>query len=363
MSSLATRTQPVPTPTPELRSQFASHPVPVQAGTTLRRILFATLDRADQVAPEHADVWEQFVRILEQNQSDPRSTARCAVLANMVALLVFDEPADYAATVELAAQVGQPRLARLQHRAAIALEADPTLPWTSTVVRRLVRWDLAARLGRPAAGGVDEDVATTCAVIAQNLVFEDIDPERAATEPITSVAQLHDLVDRGSIIDWRQQLGAIAASPWGPYADQLLEIGHSSDRPSTLGRDRERDRAVPGVVPRPRARPGRPRDPPPRRGERLVPARVRLAHRHLAVPPVHLRPRHGHPVGRDAAAHPAGLPHAAAPVHPHGPRTASLGRTTRTATTGAWWEPTGTAGLGGPRSRPGSRALPTRAAL
>lgn len=257
MSSLATRTQPVPTPTPELRNQFASHPVPVQAGTTLRRILFATLDRADQVAPEHAEVWEQFVRILEQNQSDPRSTARCAVLANMVALLVFDEPADYAATVELAAQVGQPRLARLQNRAAIALEADPDMPWTTTVVRRLVRWDLAARLGREVPAGVDEDVATTCAVIAQNLVFEDIDPERSATEPITTVAQLHDLCDRGSIIEWRHQLGAIAVSPWGPYADRLLEIGRSSDRPSALAaiassieqcqewcRDRERDQVA-----------------------------------------------------------------------------------------------------------------------
>ncbi|HVK27813.1 MAG TPA: helix-turn-helix transcriptional regulator [Nocardioides sp.] len=260
MSNLANRTTPVPTPTPELRNQFASHPVPVQSGTTLRRILFATLDRADQVAPEHAVVWEQFVRILEQNQSDPRSTARCAVLANMVALLVFDEAADYAATVELAAQIGQPRLARLQHRAAVALETEPDMPWTTAVVRRLVRWDLAARLGRDVADGVDgvdDDVATTCAVIAQNLVFEDIDPERATVQPITGVAQLHDLLDRGSIIEWRHQLGAIAASPWGPYADQLLEIGRASDRPSALAaiassveqcqewcRDRERDQVA-----------------------------------------------------------------------------------------------------------------------
>lgn len=257
MSSLATRTQAVTTPTPELRNQFASHPVPVQSGTTLRRILFATLDRADQVAPEHAGVWEQFVRILEQNQSDPRSTARCAVLANMVALVVFDEPADYAATVELETQIGQARLARLQHRASVALESDAAMPWTTTAVRRLVRWDLAARLGREVPAGVDEDVATTCAVIAQNLVFEDIDPERATAEPITSVAQLHALLDRGSVIEWRRQLGAIAASPWGPYADQLLEIGRASDRPSALAaiassieqcqewcRDRERDQVA-----------------------------------------------------------------------------------------------------------------------
>lgn len=255
MSSLATRTPPAPAP--ELRDHVAGHPVPVQSGTTLRRILFATLDRADRVAPEHREVWERFVRILEQNRDDPRSGARCAVLANLVALVVFDESADYAATVELAAQVGQPRLARLQHRASVALDTDPGMPWTTIAARRLVRWDLAARLGREIPDGVDEDVATTCAVIAQNLLFEDIDPERDAPEPITSIDQLHDLVDRGSIVEWRHQLAAIAASPWGPYADRLLEIGRASDRPSTLAaiasaveqcqewcRDRERDQVA-----------------------------------------------------------------------------------------------------------------------
>ncbi|HWJ10409.1 MAG TPA: helix-turn-helix transcriptional regulator [Nocardioides sp.] len=254
MSTLATRTPAAPTPAPELRSRFAGHPVPVRSGTALRRILFATLDRAEQVGPEHAALWEQFVRILERNQSDPRSTARCAVLANMVAVVVFDEPSDYAATVALAAQIGQPRLARLQHRAAVALETDPRLPWTTAVVRHLVRWDLATRLGREVADGVDEDVATTCAVIAQNLVFEDIDPEHAVARPITTVAQLHQLIDRGSIVEWRHQLGVVAASPWGPYAEQLLELGRSSERPAVLAaiasaveqcqewcRDRERD--------------------------------------------------------------------------------------------------------------------------
>ncbi|KRC53061.1 MULTISPECIES: helix-turn-helix domain-containing protein [unclassified Nocardioides] len=246
-----------PTPTPELRSQFAGHPVPVQAGTTLRRILFATLDRADRVPADKREVWDQFVRVLDQNRNDPRSTARCAVLANLVALIVFDEPTDYAATVELATQLGQPRLARLQHRASIALERDASMPWTTTAVRRLVTWDLASRLGGDTtASDNDEDVATTCAVIAQNLVFEDLDPERAAA-PITSVAELHRLIDHGTIADWRSHLGPIAASPWGPYADLLLDLGRASDRPSALAaiassieqcqewcRERERDQVA-----------------------------------------------------------------------------------------------------------------------
>lgn len=261
-STLAARPSATPTPTttptpaPELRSQFASHPIPVHAGTTLRRILFATLDRADRVGPEHTEIWDQLVRVLDQNRTDPRSTARCAVLANLAAIVVFDEPSDYAATAELAAQLGQDRLARLQHRAGVALETDPTMPWTTTVIRRLIHWDLQARLDGKPSEQVTEDVATTCAVIAQNLLFEDIDPDRV-TAPITAVDELHRLLDEGTVVEWRNHLSTIASSPWGPYADDLLALGKTSERPAALAaiassiaqcqewcRDRERDQVA-----------------------------------------------------------------------------------------------------------------------
>ncbi len=260
MPTLAAQPQAAPTttpmPMPELRSQFASHPIPVQSGTTLRRILFATLDRADRVAPEHTEIWEQLVRVLDQNRTDPRATARCAVLANLVAIVAFDEPDDYAATVELAAQLGQDRLARLQHRAGVALERDAAMPWTTTFIRRLITWDLEFRLEGKPSKEVTADVATTCAVIAQNLLFEDIDLERTADE-ITTVAELHRLLDHGTVVEWRDHLSTIASCPWGPYADQLLELGHASDRASALAaiassieqcqewcRDRERDQVA-----------------------------------------------------------------------------------------------------------------------
>lgn len=266
-STLAARpatapTNPAPSPAsgpmaaPELRTQFASHPIPVHAGTTLRRILFATLDRADRVGPEHAEIWDQLVRVLDQNRTDPRSTARCAVLANLAAIVVFDEPSDYAATAELAAQLGQDRLARLQHRAGVALETEATMPWTTLVIRRLIHWDLQARLDGKPSKEVSEDVATTCAVLAQNLLFADIDPDRV-TAPITSVAELHRLLDVGTVVEWRAHLSTIASSPWGPYADDLLALSKSSERPAALAaiassiaqcqewcRDRERDQVA-----------------------------------------------------------------------------------------------------------------------
>ncbi|KRB78434.1 hypothetical protein ASE01_03980 [Nocardioides sp. Root190] len=241
----------------DLRDQFASHPVPVKSGAALQEVLLRVLDRAGTVAPEHAPMWEAFLTILEQNQSDPRSTARCAVLANLVALVAFDETSDYVATSHLVDHLGERRLARLQHRASIALDTSTSLPWASAAARRLLAPDLQARLAAdPATTHEAAPLATTCASVARALVFEDLDTEQA-TAPITSVDALVDLLDTGTLPEWRIHLGMIAASPWGSYADLLVTLAKESGRPVLLAstessveqcrewcRDQERDQVA-----------------------------------------------------------------------------------------------------------------------
>ncbi|HWJ66944.1 MAG TPA: helix-turn-helix transcriptional regulator [Nocardioides sp.] len=244
-------------PAPVLRQHVAADPVSVPAGDRLREILCETLDRGDRVPAGHATMWRQFLHLLEQQRNDPRSTARCAVLANLVAVAAFDEPADHVATAELADQLGTPRLVRLQHRASTALETDPLLPWTSATVRNLRAADIAARL--VAAGHAPQaadDIAKACAGVARALVFQDLDPDRT-TDQVTSVLQFLNLVERGSIVEWRDQLGMVAASPWGPYADHLLLLARESEQPEVLAvveaaieecrewcRDQERDQVA-----------------------------------------------------------------------------------------------------------------------
>lgn len=241
----------------DLREQFASHPVPVKSGAALQAVLLQVLDRSDAVPPEHAAMWASFLDVLEQNQGDPRSTARCAVLANLVALVAFDEASDYVATSGLVEHLGEQRLARLQHRAAIALDTSPSLPWASAAARQLLAPDLQARLAAdPATAGEAEALATTCAAVAQALVFADLDPDQV-TVPITSVGGLVELLDAGTLPQWRLHLGMVAASPWGSYADLLVTLARESGRPLVLAatessveqcrewcRDQERDQVA-----------------------------------------------------------------------------------------------------------------------
>lgn len=242
---------------PALREAFARHPVPAQAGAALQGILLGVLDRAADVTPEHASMWTEFLALLEQNRADPRSVARCAVLANLVAVVALDEPSDYAATAELASALGARRLARLQHRAGVALEKDPALRWSTAAVRLLLDQHLPARLAAsPHTAAEARQVAERCALVARTLVLEGLDPDRSTT-PLATLQDLHDLADHGSLQDWRDHLGMVAASPWGPYADRVLALAGDSDRPDVLPaveasielcrewcRDRERDQVA-----------------------------------------------------------------------------------------------------------------------
>jgi hypothetical protein len=240
-----------------LRDQFAGHPVPVRSGAVLQEVLLGALDRSGAVAPGHAPMWAAFLGVLEQNQGDPRATARCAVLANLVALVAFDETSDYVATAQLAEHLGERRLARLQHRASIALDTSASLRWSSVAARQLLAPDLRSRLAAdPVTASVAAPLAATCAEVARALVFEDLDPDRA-TAPITTVAELTQVLDAGTLPEWRAHLGMIAASPWGPYAEQLVALARQSGRPLVLSstessveqcrewlRDQERDQVA-----------------------------------------------------------------------------------------------------------------------
>ncbi|NHA01305.1 helix-turn-helix transcriptional regulator [Nocardioides sp. W3-2-3] len=247
-----------PTAAPDLRSQFAAHPIPVHAGTTLRRILFATLDRADRVGPEHAEIWEQagpgprpephrpaLDRALRRPR-EPHGDRRLR-RAQRLRRDRRDSPP----------RLGQDRLARLQHRAGVALETDPSMPWTTTVVRRLIHWDLQARLEGKPSKEVSEDVATTCAVIAQNLLFADIDPDRA-TAPITSVREPAPTAGRGHRRAVAgppehhrvQPVGPLRRRPARPRPEPPTARRRSPPSPDSIAqcqewcRDRERDQVA-----------------------------------------------------------------------------------------------------------------------
>lgn len=242
---------------PDLRDRFARHPAPVRSGAVLQEVVLGALDRAGEVLPRHAPMWEAFLAVLEQHQLDPHATARCAVLANLVSLVAFDERSDYVATSRLVEHLGERRLARLQHRVSVGFETSTSLPWSSVAARQLLAPDLQDRLAEdPDTASAAASLAVTCAAVAQALVFEDLAPDRV-TAPISTVAELTQVLDTGTLPQWRTHLGMIAASPWGAYAEHVVALARQSDRPLVLAatvssveqcrewcRDQERDQVA-----------------------------------------------------------------------------------------------------------------------
>ena len=51
---------------------------------------------------------------------------------------------------------------------------------------------------------------------------------------ITGPDELVEANDHGSITEWRLHLGMVAAAPWGPYAQQLIEFARAANRPEAL---------------------------------------------------------------------------------------------------------------------------------
>lgn len=200
------------------------------ARSRLHRIPLDLLARAPRVGADHAALWRQFMALLDKTYGDRRATVRRAVLANLVGIAAFGDPADFVAVADLAAHLGESRLARVQDQVSRLLDTDDAMPWTTQVVRRLATRALTTHgPGDCSTGDADASSAAVCGRVAINLVFAGVDPTRQAA-PIETVAQLHACIDSGSVPDWRAHLGMVAAAPWSPDVAETLEVARLSDR-------------------------------------------------------------------------------------------------------------------------------------
>ncbi|WP_436697604.1 helix-turn-helix domain-containing protein [Nocardioides sp. BYT-33-1] len=193
-------------------------------------VIEGVLARRERVRRSDRVVWARFLALLDERTDEARSAQLFAVLANLVGVVAFADPDDHRTTAQLAEAIGEQQLARLQHRAASLLEADAAGRWTAEACRRWTADDVPA------------EVARACAATAYALVLHDIEsgpavpsasaaPAAPAAPPVRTVGQLLALLARGSTAEWRAQLDAVAASPWGPYAHELLRLAERSRSP------------------------------------------------------------------------------------------------------------------------------------
>lgn len=172
-------------------------------------IVAGVLARADRVTEPHTWEWDRFLHLLERHRTNPRAALNCGVLANLVGLAVFGAPADFTALTELGRRLGPERLAAVQHRTARFIEPAPTFPITTAALRRMAVGEY-----------VDPAVA---------LLLEGVEPDRFLPV-IRTRAELVGVVDAGTVLEWRHHLAMIAASPWSPYSQRLVELATKAHR-------------------------------------------------------------------------------------------------------------------------------------
>ncbi|MDQ6524984.1 hypothetical protein RB608_15300 [Nocardioides sp. LHD-245] len=188
------------------------HPVPP---ATTSAVVEGVLARRERVRPGDRALWDRFLTLLDAGGDDPRSARLSAVLANLVGVVAFADAEDLLTTAQLAEALGERQLARLQRRAATLLDVEPGRSRAADACRRWTAADVPA------------EVATTCAAAAYALVLDDVESIPAAT-PVATVGQLLRVLAHGSVAEWRAHLGMVAASPWGPYAHELLRLAERS---------------------------------------------------------------------------------------------------------------------------------------
>lgn len=220
----------------ELRDHFSRAASPATPERPFHRAVASVLSRAERVPADDQLAWDHFLGILGRHRDRPRAATSCGVLANLVGIATFGDAADFVVLTDLSARLGATRLASVQHRTARFIEPHPTFPVTTEAVRRMV-----AVSAHPVVGGsLDSAVA---------LLAEGVDPDEFLPV-IRTAAELRGLVDGGTVLEWRHHLAMIAASPWSPYAQHLVDLsdvierplaGEVIDRYTGLCRDRHKD--------------------------------------------------------------------------------------------------------------------------
>jgi len=200
-----------------LHTYFADAAQSGASGSDYHRMVAGVLDRAHRVADQDLREWNRFLNLLERHRDNPRAALNCAVLANLVGIAAFGDSVDFVTLDELTCLIGGERVAAVQHRSARFIEPDPTYPITTVALRRMI----AASLHPDAGSSLDSAIA---------LLLEGIDPDQHLPV-IRNQSELLGLADGGSVLEWRYHLAMIAASPWSPYSQHIVELANTADRP------------------------------------------------------------------------------------------------------------------------------------
>ncbi len=195
------------------------------------------LDRSARAdVGNYVEGWDLFAeRAAALVDEDGAWAVTVGVLANMVGLVHFGEPADFITASRLAKRYGHRKVASVQTTIDGRFGTGRGLPVATRTVMILAMTDWIAR--KLEGSGLDsesaKEVADRCYQIGFWLVMTDVDPSRPG-RVITTPEEAVRTWDYGGLPAWRGQVAIIAANPWAPYAGQLKELALAADRPAPV---------------------------------------------------------------------------------------------------------------------------------
>lgn len=194
--------------------------------------LAAALERAHLAeAGEHAATWHRFLALLEDEAWQQAGDDEQAAWANLVCLSIHGDAEDVLTLNALIRTLGHEPLAAIQDRLDDLLghgEDQPVLSRTLTLLdgEQEMRDLLVAAEVDP---GVAAEVADLNHHHAPWLIVVGIsDPRLRRRQPWSE--HLDRLLETESIADWRALVAPVAANPWGPAADRLVELARQTRR-------------------------------------------------------------------------------------------------------------------------------------
>ncbi len=190
------------------------------------------LDRAGRAEDRTLPGWGRFAEAASELVGETGWPKTVAVLANLVAVVDFAEPADFVTLSRLAKRYGHQPVASVQSTADERLRTSTSMPLATRFAWQVARTAEVSEI--LVVSGLDEEkarqVAGTCRRSGIWLVATDVDPHTPGSE-LTTVGDVLSCADHGGITAWRSQVAIIAANPWAPYPAQLHQLLVDGGRP------------------------------------------------------------------------------------------------------------------------------------
>lgn len=196
----------------------------------LEAVVDRLLGRSERAeSSRHAEIWSRFVRFVDSSGWREATPDERAAWGNLVGLAIHKDAEDFLCLSSLISTQGHEALALRQNRLDSLLGYGEDQPIASTALRvlsgdHLMRESLIAH-------GLEPEVAGEIAELDYHhtswLILVGITPQTRHRH-VEDHEQLARVIDTGTVAEWRAFVAPIAAQPWGPAADRLIDLARDA---------------------------------------------------------------------------------------------------------------------------------------